>query len=260
MKYLISEIKYLLNGKLSNLSGEAKDIYNQIKEKGFAVVPDFISENQCAELQIELETHLKKNYTWKDQIGSDSRIYGIERVSKKFADLFENELLKVIYKKYIDKFTLHKFIMSNKVLYKENNAGSGGGWHRDVINRRQLKFICYLNDVDEENGCFQYIPHTHKISEKMKTNKLMGLKSGVYRYSNKKIEKLLEKSAYKCISLKASRGTLIIVDTSGIHRGSPMKSGKRYAVTQYMSDTPFKSHMRRLLAPNYSHLSTALEK
>ena len=58
------------------------------------------------------------------------------------------------------------YVMANKVIYKDYNLGSGQGWHKDNI-ARQLKFMIYLNDVDSENGPFQYLLKSQKIRKKI---------------------------------------------------------------------------------------------
>jgi len=247
MKYYISEIKYVANSALSKLNNEFENVYDQISEKGYYVLEDFISPEVCLSLRAEFDKYSTLDYVWKDAQDSDQRIYAIERVSSNYKNLFNTPLLSAIYKKHIDRYNLHQFTMVNRIQYKENNIGSGGGWHRDTINRRQLKFILYLSDVNEKNGYFQYLTGTHKVSEKFKINRLLGKKLGEYRYSNEDIEKLLALN-YQCVDFKGNMGTLIIVDTSGVHRGNPLKEGVRYAATQYMSDTNFHEHITKLFA------------
>lgn len=246
MKYLLSEIKYKTNEFFTAIDQKDKKTYNQLKTDGYVVIPDFIDPDRCQELISALEGKVSLDKAWKDDEGSDSRIFGIDRVDSSFYELFETPSLTSIYKKYIDRFSYHHFVMANKVCFKNDNVGSGGGWHRDVINRRQLKFILYLNDVDEKNGCFQYIKYSHIIPEKWKINRLLGKGQSDVRYTEEEAELLLKKG-YQCIDLTGKAGTLIIVDTSGIHRGSPLKKGLRYAATNYMSDTKFGESMTKLL-------------
>lgn len=255
MKYIVSEIKYLINEQLSHLKNNAQEIYSKLVQQGYVVVDDFISPERCDQLRDEFDFHAQKQYAWKDVKNSDYRIHAIENVSEAYKNLFEVDLLSSIYKKHIDKFNMYHFSMANRVEFKENNLGSGGGWHRDVINRRQLKFITYLNDVDENNGCFQYIPFTHTVSQKFKTNHIMGLKTNSYRYTNEDIDKLFVRGNYNCINLIGKKGTTIVVDTSGIHRGAPiiLPGNVRYAVTHYMSEVPFNKGLTRLFAPNYNN-------
>ena len=246
MKYLLSEIKYRVNEFFTPIEQKEKKTYDQLKTDGFVVIPNFIDNIKCHELIKAFESKLNVDKTWKDVEGSDSRIFGIDRVDSSFVDLFENASLKSIYKKYIDRFNRFHFVMANKVCFKNDNIGSGGGWHRDVINRRQLKFIMYLNDVDENNGCFQYIKYSHTIPEKWKVNRLISRGQNEVRYTEEEIDSIINKG-YQCIDLTGKAGTLIIADTSGIHRGSPLKVGKRYAATKYMSEIKFGENITALL-------------
>ena len=47
--------------------------------------------------------------------------------------------------------------------FVENNVGSGGGWHRDNTILKYPKAMIYLSDVNDSNGCFEYIKGTHNI-------------------------------------------------------------------------------------------------
>lgn len=254
MKYFLSEIKYVANELFKKVTPSTKKIFNDIKKDGFSIVENYISEEQCDLLRAEFERLISEKYVWKDPLGSDSRIHSIEKVSPLFATLFTEDFLEEIYKKYIDSRNIDQFIMANKVSFIPNNSGSGGGWHRDVINRRQLKFICYLTDSNEQSGCTQYIPGTHTPTQKYKINSLLKKDLGAYRYKDEEIEELIQRDQkYAIKSFIAKKGTLLILDTSGLHRGRPLEEGTRYAATKYMSDTNFKQHITKLYAPKYDH-------
>ena len=132
--------------------------------------------------------------------------------------------------------------MANRVRYEDNNLGSGGGWHRDSLNRRQLKFMIYLNDVSSENGPFEYLLKTHSASNKFLTNKFLTKK---VRYSNSEIEEFQKENPSK--TFYAKKGTCIVFDSSGLHRGTPIKKGERYAITKYMYDSSIPKHMNDLI-------------
>ena len=52
--------------------------------------------------------------------------------------------------------------MINKLVYEEGIIkNSGGGWHRDAHDC-QFKVLMYLSDVNEKNGCFQFITNSSK--------------------------------------------------------------------------------------------------
>ena len=247
MKYFISELKYKMNDILaSNIHFDEK-ASSDLRENGLAVVENFLSQEECAKLRTEMDIMCEKDYVWRDEHNSDIRIHGAENVNKFFKNLFDRKNLFNVYKKYIDKYSLHQFIMANRVSFSENNKGSGGGWHRDSVNRRQLKFIMYLSDVNDKNGCFQYVVKSHTLLNKFQYNRILGKGLSEYRYSNEDIEKLKQKLDIKIIDNVGKAGTLLIVDTSGLHRGKPIIEGTRYAVTNYMSDVKFPAQIQQLI-------------
>jgi hypothetical protein len=88
-------------------------------------------------------------------------------------------------------------------------------WHRDYNDRRLLKAFLYLVDVDEGTGPFEYVPGSTGSGpysgewpwEPLGTN---------YPPHNELVERVPE-SAIRTFT--APRGTLILCDTSGFHRG-----------------------------------------
>jgi hypothetical protein len=161
-------------------------------------------------------------------------------------NVFARPVLEGLYKKYVDRNQLNSFIMANRVTPKPGNLGSGGGWHRDSINRRQLKFIVYLSDVGSVNGNFQYMPKSHRVWDKLGQNRFLKKGLSEYRYSQENIDTLV-KNGNRVDELTGSQGTLIVADTSGIHRGKPIVEGVRYAMTNYMFDHKIPAHIENLL-------------
>ena len=65
------------------------------------------------------------------------------------------------------------------------------------------------------------------------------LKDLLFRFKQKNIRRYAEKNFKNVRQIIGKAGDLIIVDTSGIHRGSPIKNGERIALTNYLSHKPF---------------------
>ena len=142
---------------------------------------------------------------------------------------------------------MNSFLMANRVCFKKNNKGSGGGWHRDSLNRRQLKFMIYLNDVESNNGPFEYVLKTHTAMNKFATNHFLTKKT---RYTDSEMEDYKQKFPSKLYTAK--KGTCIIFDSSGLHRGTPLREtgGVRYAITKYMYDSKIPNHVEELILKN----------
>jgi len=143
--------------------------------------------------------------------------------------------------------------MANKVKYNKNNKGSGGGWHKDSFTS-QYKTILYLNDAKFDNGAFELILDSHKLMSCLKISKKFNLNIFKTRFSNEEINLLTFKDN-KIKTLYGKAGTLIIVDTSMIHRGRPLKKGFRYAITNYYypyyNFKKYKNKFKPMIKYNY---------
>lgn len=201
---------------------DQEKIIEELRFRGVSVLKGVLSSENCTNIieQIEASDIMP---SWEDKLGSDKRFYGIEK-SVKIPE-FLDTLVSEIHDKYFPKTKHVNTWMYNNTRGVENNEGSGGGWHRDDPVRNQLKFILYLNDVDESNGPFKYITGSHGVLSKIFTS-LLRLKI-VSRFSS-------VPSRESIITYTGKAGTLIIADTSGIHRGSLLEIGtERKAITSY---------------------------
>lgn len=231
MKFLAKEPLFKLN-ELYNSKTLSNDFnFNELKNNGFTVIKEFCKNpNDVIAVLEKLWSH---ENAWQDDVKSDTRLFGIDHKIEYFNNFFlSNEYLYNVYKKYISSNKLSSLIMANRVVPKKGNIGSGGNWHRDDKNGRQLKFILYLTDVTKRNGGFNYIKYTHNPTERVSYCVSTGWSLNKWQFSQQEVEKLPSKYEFTDVIGKA--GDLIIVDTSGIHKGSPIHSGSRIALTQYL--------------------------
>lgn len=245
MKYFLTEPWYKLRSIFTSKI-DVLEILQKIESDGIFICRNYLDASKCDYLINTFNKNLNHKNIWRDELNSDTRMYGVERLDKSFDDIFDVAILNKTYNSYISN-VMNSIILCNHVVPVGKNKGSGGGWHRDSINRRQLKFILYLTDSSEKTGCFQYIRKSHFLSEKYKINKKLGLKTDEYRYEDEQIDLLLKERATDLISVEGKKGDLIIADTSGIHRGKPIEKEERYAVTKYMWDTSIPNHIKDLL-------------
>ena len=119
-----------------------------------------------------------------------------------------------------------------------------------------IKFFIYLTDVDIDNGCLGYIPSSNKICYFLKKGirnkdlmyspywKLNDLRNKIiekdtYKYlinniNKNSIDRFIEDTSFivkegdtKKFDLKLEKGSLIIFDESGVHRGSSPSKNDR---------------------------------
>ena len=124
------------------------------------------------------------------------------------------------------------FTLAARMPFNYKNAGSGEGWHRDGFYR-QFKTLLYLSNVGNDNGPFQLILNSQKYKNLIQDMKSADLKYMQYRLTDEEINKILLKEPQRKKTILGNLGTLILVDTSTLHRGAPIKKGIRYALTNY---------------------------
>ena len=125
-------------------------------------------------------------------------------------------------------------------LRKGNNTiSSADSIHFDDWKQRFKAFL-YLTDVNHENAPFRYFPGSH-TGKGWKLQRFFAEynywrygKSGNYGcFSSDQIRTLLNKNIINEKIVTASAGTLILVDTRGLHAGTPLINGRRVMLANY---------------------------
>ena len=255
---LIKSIKQEYNNykkdKTKLLNDTASDnerwIVDTCNKNGVCAVPGFISTETVSKLKQEVD-RLMSEYSsklWVDEKNSDHRAWGINLVSELIDKEFhKNESITRIISTLEGKKIVDSLTLAGKLTFVENNEGSGGGWHRDRADYRQTKAILYLTDVELNNGPFQYISGSHRSLSYLSDQVRYGFKTEQKRFSNAEIEKMVENSPEKLLTFTAKAGTVIFTNTRGIHRGVPITSDERYALTNYYwVDFPMHPGMKNM--------------
>ena len=114
------------------------------------------------------------------------------------------------------------------------NLGSGNGWHRDSFSR-QFKAMIYLSDVSLDNGPFQYVEGTNNYANMSELTSYTKMPRLSKRHTAEEVDSYLQKSKKtdQLQTFDAKAGSLILFDSSGLHRGHPILEGTRYALTIY---------------------------
>ena len=219
------------------LKPKINSLINILKCYGICIFENFYNEEYIIKFNNEFEKIflIEKNKIQildKEDCSNDERIFNCEKYSEFIKDNFSNNnFLNQVALNFTNK-SLNKKTLINKIVYEDGKVkNSGAGWHRDN-HECQFKALLYLNDVHENNGCFQFISNSSKNHigfPKPRTNNYNT------RFHDNVIEDILnfENNECKLYNITGKAGTLLLVDTTYIHRGNIIKEGKRYAITQY---------------------------
>ena len=167
---------------------------------------------------------------WKDSENSDNRIFGAQNADEKIMDFYKDIFVKKIGEAYLGFKIKNMMTMANRVKFLSNNKGSGNGWHKDAY-RKQFKSMLYLCDVDENNGPFQLVKKSNKIINLIKVAIKLNKTYPDTRFSETEIKKISKLE--DVVTLKGKKGSLVLFDPCLTHRGKPLMSYKRYALTNY---------------------------
>jgi hypothetical protein len=172
-------------------------------------------------------------------------MFGVESVSPLLADFHDDPFLRG-FGELIGRLALYNFAtLGARIDAMPENNGSGDGWHRDA-HGYQFKSILYLSDVSEENGPFEYLPGSHRPWRAVLDTVLGGLPPPPNsRYEPAMIERMVKDFGTRVRQYPASSGTLLLVNTAGMHRGRPLVGGTRYALTNYYYH-PFQVNQERI--------------
>ena len=209
-------------------------ILRKLRHSGFCAIDGFLSRTACADLAARLRQALDSHPALIHPGSSyDQRLHGVENVDTAFGVFSAAPLLSEIARLYLGEPARTAFTLGASLLATPGNAGSGGGWHRDSF-LPQFKAMLYLTDVTEDNGPFQIIEGSHKLWRSVRDNVELGQRYGDSRITADAVLQLLHRdSTERLCTLGGPAGTLLLFDSSAIHRGSPVRAGTRMALTNY---------------------------
>ncbi len=117
------------------------------------------------------------------------------------------------------------FAVPNKEQFAEVSAQA---FHFDMDRIKWLNFFVYVNDVDTENGPHCYVRGSHR--------RLPGQFRKRGRFTDQDVSKAYGDDV---VELTGKRGTIIAVDTRGLHKGKLLTHGERLLFQLIFSNSMF---------------------
>ena len=223
---------------LDDLRRQRPDMDNilaAIERDGVVAIANYWPTEKCAAAQADVERLLLEypDVVQRFSANSDKRMFGGEAKSAVIAEFHSDSFLRRI-GEYMGGFGLYNFsTLAARIDATAENNGSGDGWHRDA-HGFQFKSILYLSDVGDSNGPFEYVDGSHKWWRASLEAALGGLPPAPNtRYDAAAVRRVIKSFGLKARSVVGKAGTLLLANTSGLHRGRPLQSGTRYALTNY---------------------------
>jgi hypothetical protein len=207
-------------------------ILNELNDNGYFIIENYWSEDKCDSLVNEIKKSLPNGFVktnTSNGAGGDYRMSQSENRFKSCKEFHGDTFLSEMGDKYIG-HPHNKKRCQIGVVDSKNSTNSGGGWHVDNHNK-QFKAIIYLTDVNMDNGNFAIVEDSRNLIKEIGTYKNFAEDTSETRVTEEKVYEYFDSERIKNIT--GNKGTLILVDTSNIHRGTNIKEGVRYTLTNY---------------------------
>ena len=214
-------------------------VFQDIENKGICFIPNFLSKKNINKINEELKPYvdkllnnsLSKLKYYRNTEEGIMRLYNISKFSPTSKLFFQSYLIRNFAKYYISKNVsfyqdMVEIRQKLKLPLKDLKLTSDK-FHFDDW-RIRLKFFLLLTKVGLNNSPMKYIPKSHKIDKfSMENDLYINKKNGRYGfYKNHEVKRLIKSNNLKIINCTGNAGTLIIVNTNGIHKGTPLVDPK----------------------------------
>ena len=131
---------------------------------------------------------------------------------------------------YLGMYTQLSFFNVWRNLSTQRAPSNAQLWHRDLDDRMIFKLFVYLTDVTERDGPLVYAPRTHFAGRIHREPETFGEEGTTARRSNdEQMSRVVPRE--KWISAVGPKHTVILVDTSGYHKGGFVKDHDRVVYT-----------------------------
>jgi hypothetical protein len=212
-----------------------------LRRDGYAVIEDYWPREHALEMRDRLEAFLEPGVDQDYDEGAwlrfwDARkhdqgvrrLYHVEKVVPELAELrFDRWVLEIATAYYGVPFHSGLLMFQHNIQSNEHTRY----YHVDAFIREFKSFV-YLDDVDEGNGPFAYIPGSQKHHFRRLRKQVVGNPDGESPTSfyPEELGDLLELESAVC----GPAGTMILADVRGLHRGTPQVDRSRSALVNYI--------------------------
>ncbi|HVW20884.1 MAG TPA: hypothetical protein VHC86_06680 [Opitutaceae bacterium] len=207
---------------------------------GFLLIPGGYPREFCDSLVRVIDDYRPDERAEKNYAGSELRIWDAQKKHPLFTRFCEdsNFFVSCVEGTEMEAHTL--LAIRNLAVPNHDASLLKGRWHLDSF-RRMLKVFLFLTDTNEKSGPFEFVANTNRTSFKLKMfcagrvirpSDLIHKKRAYSRLDDNWIEGL-GPQGYPSTPVLCQAGTVLVIDTSAIHRARPCIEGSRYALTAY---------------------------
>ena len=212
------------------LSEEARAILATLRRDGIVILGGFVPPDAVGEMRGVVDDAIRRGRFRYDggRIALEAPppdVNGIARLSvldatlysRRFVEYALNDLLVSVANSYVGLECFLSGIMAYRTQPVTGVPGGAFLWHYDNTPR-QVKAICYLTEVAEDDGPLAFVKGSHRLRAVAPTFEETRLADA----------QVPAEGRILCVG---KPGTVLFVDTSGIHRATPNRRSHRDVVS-----------------------------
>jgi Phytanoyl-CoA dioxygenase (PhyH) len=224
-------------------------LVHALRADGYVVVPDYWPRDRALAMRDRLEAYLEEGQSkdfpsgaylrFRDNVAYDEGVRRLYHVDKEIPELAEHRNDPFI-RRVVEAYYGRPY-HSGVLMYQYNTKSNDNTrYHHVDAFSKEFKSFLYLDDVDEGNGPFAYIPGTQR-SHLRRIVKQLRNGSAATGFSNEELKGVIDRE----VKLVGPAGTLILADVRGFHRGTPQLDRSRSVLVNYLYESPGDLQLER---------------
>ena len=234
MHFMYYRHRYAWSARIlsKKIRGERKKWLSELSRNGIVVIPQYFESQDIDKMVSEIEYSVA-NQEYKKLI--DLPEYGVKRyiLSSDSSDsankLVFNDFFDELGRNYLGGLG-ERFQIMFEIKGGENAKSIADDMHFDDWKKR-FKIFVYLNDVTESNCPFHFYPNSKRNSFSIFIKEceyvLWGRRGSWGYYTKREEERLIQEKEIMPLTVTGKKGTVILCDTSYLHRGTQSKDGSQ---------------------------------
>lgn len=211
-----------------------------LQRDGVIAIPGFFDRETVARMASEVEPVLEqlrtgtftgKNRTLREERYGVYRLWDIETICPSTRALFDHAGIESLARAYIAP-NAHSYQRMGELRPDPKRVSIADHPHIDDWKMRFKSFL-YLTDVGPEQAPFTYFLGSHRDAPWRRTVEARYFRTGSNGGYLTEAERQTVPQMYEEKVFTAAAGTLILADLRGLHRGTPLISGKRITLVNY---------------------------
>jgi hypothetical protein len=239
-------------GSTDGLIGKNRSVQDgaalsNLRKNGYCVLPALVNPEVCDKLlkianseichaYIDGEKVLSVKFNPKNPIAVKYQVPSSTLINKEVVqEIISDASIIDLVQKYLGSAPVLDTVNMwwTTAINKDPDSHAAQLFHFDMDKIKWLKLFIYVTDVSEKTGPHTFVSGSHKSGSMPKQL----LSKGYARHEDKEILEFYKQSQLK--EFCGPKGTVILEDTRGFHKGTPVKEGQRLMFELELSNSLF---------------------